>query len=185
MNTRSYLFPRPKALQHDGPMIFASGFLATLAMTTIMYVLPMVGLGQVDLVTWTARIFGAVDLPTWAARLSADDPREVAALGITVHLFLAFGYAWLFADQVEPRLRLRPGCTGLLFGLALWLFAQAVAVPLLGALAGAQPSPGFLAIRLGPGAALASLVAHLTYGSTLGWVYGGRCSGGCGRMGQV
>lgn len=186
MDAQTYdIVSRPKALPPDSPMIFASGFLATLAMTTIMYVLPLVGLGDVDLVTWTTHIFAEVDLPTWAARLFADDPRSVTTLGVALHLFLGFGYAWLFAVQVEPRLRLGPGWTGLLFGLALWVFAQAVAVPVLGALAGAEPSPGFLAIRLGPEAALASLIAHLAYGSTLGWVYGGRCSGGCGRKGHV
>lgn len=166
MNGHTYLLPRPKALQHDGAMILASGFLGTLAMTTIMYVLPLFGLGQVDLPLWTARLFvgGTV---------------AAVALGLAIHLLLGFGYAWLFADQVEPRLRVGATRAGLLYGVALWLFAQMVAVPILGELGGAQPSPGWFALQLGPGAALASLVAHLAYGGTLGWVY--RCHGeGCG-----
>ncbi len=179
MNARAYILPRPNSLRRDGSLIFASGFLATLAMTTAMYVLPLIGLGQVDLVTWTARLFAEVDLPTWTARLVADDLRKVAALGVALHLFLGFGYAWLFADQVEPRLRFGAGSTGLLFGGALWLFAQALAVPVLGA----DPSPGFFAIRLGPGAALASLLAHLAYGGTLGWVYGCHWGGSCRSSG--
>lgn len=166
VNARAYILPRPKVLRRDGILIFASGFLATLAMTTILYVLPLVGLGQVDLPIWTARLF-------------VSDPVKAGALGLALHLFLGFGYAWLFADQVEPRLRIGPGRTGLLFGVALWLFAQTAAVPVLGVLGGVQPSPGFLAIRLGPGAALASVIAHLAYGGTLGWVYGCHWGGGC------
>lgn len=166
MNTRAYIIARPRALRRDGALILASGFLATLAMTTIMYVLPMLGLGQVDLPLWTARLF-------------VSHPARAGALGLGLHLFLGFGYAWLFADQIESRLRLGAGAAGLLFGGALWLFAQTAAVPLLGMFAGAEPSPGFLAIRLGPGAALASLIAHLAYGGTLGWVYGCHWGGGC------
>lgn len=127
MNAKAYMLPRPSPLQRDAAMIFASGFLATLAMTSIMYVLPLIGVGQVDLLTWTTRLFAEVDLPTWAARAFADDLRQVAALGVALHLFLGFGYAWLFADQVEPRLQLGPLRAGLLFGGVLWLFAQAVA----------------------------------------------------------
>lgn len=173
------LLPRPTSLRRDVAMVFASGFLATLAMTTIMYVLPLVGVGQVDLLTLTTRLFAEVDLPTWAARAFADNPRNVVALGIGLHLVLGFGYAWVFADQVEPRLRFGPARAGLLFGLALWLFAQAVAVPLLGVVGGTEPSPGLFAFRLGPGAALASLLAHLTYGATLGGAYGCHCGGTC------
>lgn len=179
MNAKAYMLPRPSPLQRDAAMIFASGFLATLAMTSIMYVLPLIGVGQVDLLTWTTRLFAEVDLPTWAARAFADDLRQVAALGVALHLFLGFGYAWLFADQVEPRLQLGPLRAGLLFGGVLWLFAQAVAVPLLGVAGGAEPSPGVFAFRLGPGAAVASLLAHLAYGGTVGAVYGCHWGGKC------
>lgn len=166
MNARAYILPRPKVLRRDGVLIFASGFLAILAMTTIMYVLPLVDLGQVDLPIWTARLF-------------LRDPVKAGVLGLALHVFLGFGYAWLFADQIEPRLRVGSAHAGLLFGGALWLFAQMVAVPVLGWFGGAQPSPGFLAIRLGPGAAFASLIAHLAYGGTLGWVYGCHWGGEC------
>jgi hypothetical protein len=76
-------------------------------------------------------------------------------------------------------IRLGPTAAGLLFGVALWVLAQTVAVPLLGWLGDARPAPGVLAWRLGPGAAIASLVAHLAYGGTLGWVYGCHGGGGC------
>lgn len=171
MNVGSYLITRPKIFHPDPVLIFAGGFLATLAMTTIMYVQPLIGLGQVDLPTWTARLFVA-------------DPVQVAVLGIALHLCLGFGYAWLFADQIEPRLAVGPGVAGLLFGAILWLFAQAVAVPVLGFIAPAAShvaaaSPGFFSLHLGLGAAFASLIAHLAYGGTLGVVYGCHCGGQC------
>ena len=125
--------------RRDAPIIIASGFLATLAMTTIMYVLPALHLGQVD-------------APLWAARLFVTDPVAAAAAGLTIDLFVGFGYAWLFSRHVEPRLATGPMRTSLLFGVALWTFAQVVAVRALGALAdllhgGAIASPGLLARR--------------------------------------
>lgn len=164
----------PQDVRHDRPIVIASGFLATLAMTTIMYVLPALRLGQVD-------------TPLWVARLFVTDPVAAAAAGLTIHLFLGFGYAWLFARHVEPRAATGPMTTGLLYGVALWTFAQVVAVPALGALAdlvhgATAASPGFLAARLGAGAAAASLAAHVAYGGVLGFVYSclfrARCVGG-------
>lgn len=184
MNARAYILPRPTALRRDGTLVFASGFLATLVMTTIMFVLPLIGFGEFALPVWVARLFRQVDLPLWMARLVTGDPGGAAAFALGLHILVGFGYAWLFAGQVEPRLNLRPGVAGLLFGLMLWLLAQAVAVPLLGAMASAAgsltgPTPGFLAIGLGPGAASGSLIAHLGYGGTLGFVYGCHCGGTC------
>ena len=109
----------------------------------------------------------------------AGDRGRMAAVGIGLHIFLGFGYAWVFADQVEPRLQFGPLRAGLLFGGALWLFAQIVEVPLLGMVGGADLSPGVFAFRLGPGAFLASLLAHLAYGGTLGGVYGCHWGGTC------
>lgn len=163
----------PYAL-HDLPVVIASGFLATLAMTTIMYVLPALHVGQVDTPLWTARLF-------------ITDPVFAAAAGLAIHLFVGFAYAWLFARYVEPRWPTGPMRVGLIYGLALWTVAQVVAVPALGALAdfihgSATASPGLLAAHLGADAAVASLVAHLAYGSVLGFVYGclfrARCRGG-------
>lgn len=191
VNARAYILPRPTALRREGSLVFASGFLATLVMTTIMFVLPLIGLGEAALPLWVARLFGQVDLPLWMARLLTGDPGGAAAFALGLHVFLGFGYAWLFAGQVEPRFNVRPAVAGLLFGLMLWLVAQVIAVPLLGAIASAGgsltgPAPGFLAMGLGPGAAVASLIAHLSYGGTLGFVYGCHCGGTCrGREGNL
>lgn len=171
MNLAAYITTRPQPVRRDLPVLLASGFLATLAMTTLMYLLPLAGLAQVDLPIWTARLFVA-------------DPVGVGAIGLGLHLVLGLAYAWLYAEQVEPRLTFSPAGAGLVFGAALWAFAQFFAVPALGTIAAslspvAMDSPGLLALRLGPGAAFASLIAHLAYGGTLGVVYGCHSGGRC------
>ncbi len=154
----------------DIPLALASGFMGTLAITTIMYVLPVAGLPQVD-------------LPLWVARVFVSDPVQAGALGMLVHLMAGFGYAWLFAEALEPRLTVGPGAGGLMFGLVLWMFAQVIAVPALGALAAlaGRPgvSPGLLSANFGWAAAFASLLAHLAYGGAIGVVYGCHCGARC------
>lgn len=170
MRTHSYLLSRPATLTADGVLIASAGFLATLAITTCMYLLPAVGLSQVD-------------LPLWVARLFARDAVNVAAIGIAVHLVVGLAFAWIYAVHVEPRLALSPVGSGSVFGVGLWLFAQAVAVPALGALGEAvgysTVAPGVLSYRLGLGAAAGSLASHLAYGAMLGFVYGCHAGGRC------
>jgi len=157
------------AFRVDPVLVLSSGFLATLAITTVMYLLLAFGVAQID-------------LPIWMARLFVADPVKVEAVGLAVHLTLGFGFAWIFAALVEPRLTLSPGQNGLVFGAMLWAFVQLIGVPVLSELASViRPDPGipvgWLASRLGVGAAAASLLAHLAYGGTLGFVYGRQWAG--------
>ncbi|MGE0040810.1 MAG: hypothetical protein AB7H88_09665 [Vicinamibacterales bacterium] len=170
MKTQPYVLDRPTTLLADTALTWSSGFLATLAITTIMYVMPAVGLPQVDLPIWAARVLVAGTVPA-------------ATVGMAVHLAVGLMLAWVYTLQVEPRLASGPGTSGLIYGAAIWAFAQVVAVPTLGAAAEAAgwvgTTPGVVAYRLGLGAALGSLVAHLAYGGTLGYVYGCRGGGRC------
>jgi hypothetical protein len=68
----------------DPVLVFSSGFLATLAITTVMSVLLWFGLAQVD-------------LPIWVSRLFVADPVTVQAVGIGIHLTMGLGFAWVFA----------------------------------------------------------------------------------------
>jgi uncharacterized protein DUF6789 len=147
----------------DPALVLSSGFLATLAITTVMSVLLWFGVAQVD-------------LPIWVSRLFVADPVKVQAVGLAIHLTLGLGFAWVFA-RVEPHLRFSPGQNGLVFGAALWAIVQVMGVPMLSEVASlirADPSVpvGWFASRLGVAAATASLVAHLVYGVSLGVVYG-------------
>lgn len=173
MRTHTLLLSRPMGLATDLPLTASAGFLATLAITTTMYLLPALGLPQVDLPIWVARVFTA-------------SPVSVAALGLAVHLVVGFGFAWLYTARVEPRLALSPTTSGAAYGVVLWLFAQAIAVPALGLFAAtlggdAVPSPGSLSYRLGAGAAIGSLFSHMSYGVVLGFVYGCHGGGRCRR----
>jgi uncharacterized membrane protein YagU involved in acid resistance len=176
MKRSSFASAQP-AVDVDFVLVGAGGFLATLVMTTVMYVLPLLGWGQVD-------------LPIWVARVFTSDPVTVGELGLVLHLFVSLAYASLFACQVEPRLSVAPGLAGLIFGVSLWMFAQVIGVPLLGVMAdtfhhGGVVSPGWFAGGLGIGSALSSLVAHIAYGMALSLVYGQRSAAPDGRAIRV
>lgn len=170
MSTHNYLLARPAGWAPDTALTWSSGFLATLAISTTMLLLPAVGLPQVD-------------LPVWVARLLVADPIHVGAVALGVHLIAGFAFAWVYVEQVEPRLTFGPGTSGLVFGGGLWLFVQTIAVPVLGeighVLGTAAVQPGLLSAHFGLTAAGASLLAHLAYGGVLGYVYGCRGGGRC------
>ena len=153
----------PASFRIDPALVFSSGFLATLVITTVMLLLLWFGVAQVD-------------LPIWVSRLFVSDPVKVQAVGLGIHLTMGLAFAWVFA-LVEPQLRFSPSQNGLIFGVVLWAMVQAIGVPTLSAVAAlirADDSvfAGWFASRLGVGAAMASLVAHLAYGVSLGVVYG-------------
>ena len=153
----------PASFRIDPALVFSSGFLATLVITTVMLLLLWFGVAQVD-------------LPIWVSRLFESDPVKVQAVGLGIHLTMGLAFAWVFA-LVEPQLRFSPAQNGLIFGAVLWAMVQAIGVPTLSAVAAliradSSVFAGWFASRLGGGAAMASLVAHLAYGVTLGVVYG-------------
>jgi hypothetical protein len=166
--------PARPAINHvDFMLVGAGGFLATLVMTTAMYVLALLGWGQVD-------------LPIWIVRVFTSDPVTVGEVGVGLHLFIGLAYAWMFGYLVEPRLALAPGQAGVMFGIGLWMFAQVIGVPVLGVIAGlfhhgAPVSPGWFAAGLGVSSAVSSLVAHIAYGTALSLVYGQRSAAPDGR----
>ena len=171
MKVSALVVPRPGDIRRDFPVMLASAFLATLAITTITYVEPWLGLPQVD-------------LPIWVARVFANDSIAVAALGLAIHALMGLIAGWVYVEFVEPRLALGPAGAGLVYGVGLWMFAQGVAVPALGLVANGLGrldalDPGWFSVNLGLGAAAASLVAHLAYGVTLGFVYGCRAGAQC------
>jgi hypothetical protein len=153
----------PASSRVDPALVFSSGFLATLVITTVMLLLLGFGVAQVD-------------LPIWVSRLFVSDPVKVQAVGLGIHLTMGLGFAWVFA-LVEPHLRFSPSQNGLIFGVVLWALVQAIGVPTLSAIAAvirANDSvfAGWFASRLGVVAAIASLAAHLAYGVSLSVVYG-------------
>ncbi len=121
------------------------GLVGTMAMTAMMYVVgPMMGL-HMDIAAMLGSMLGG----SWAAGLMMH------VLNGTVILPAIYVYA-LYA-----RLPGSPVIKGTTWGVALWLMAQAVVMPIMG-------GGLFSSAMGGPMAAMGSLVGHVLYGSLLG-----------------
>jgi uncharacterized membrane protein YagU involved in acid resistance len=135
---------------HSNPTrAILGGFVGTLAMTAMMYlVAPMMGLNM-DI----AQMLGSVLGGNWAMGMVMH-----FALGTFVFplIYVSVLYAWLPGGPVGR---------GVAWGVILWLLAQIVVMPMMGA--------GFFSMAMGGMmAAGGSLVGHLIYGSILGAIAG-------------
>jgi len=125
------------------------GVAGTAAMTLLMYTAaPMMGV-RMDI----AQMLGSMLGNSWAAGLAAH-----AMNGAIV-------FPVLFAAVLYTRLSGSPVVRGATWGAILWLIAQVIVMPMMGA--------GFFSLAAGGAmAAMASLIAHLAYGSVLGAIAG-------------
>jgi uncharacterized membrane protein YagU involved in acid resistance len=136
---------RPSALQ-----AVAGGFVATVAITVMMY---------------------------WVAPLLLGSPMDIAKMlgdflgigwngGMVVHfingsLIFPLVYAFVLFGVLPGG----PVTKGVTFGVVLWLLAQSVVMPIMGG--------GFFSANAGGMmASVASLIGHLVYGAALGAVAG-------------
>jgi hypothetical protein len=123
----------------------AGGLAGTTVMTLMMYVVaPMMGI-HMDI----AKMLGSMLGNSWAA-------------GLTAHFVNgAVIFPAVFATVVYDRLPGTPILKGTTWGAILWILAQAVVMPMMGA--------GFFSLAMGgimP--AMGSLIGHLLYGAILG-----------------
>lgn len=125
------------------------GAAGTLMMTAMMYLIaPMMGL-HMDIAAMLGSMLGG----SWAA-------------GMMMHVVNgAVLFPALYAFVVEPKIPGSPAARGALWGAALWVVAQTMVMPMMGA-------GMFSSAMGGPMAAMASLVGHLLYGAVLGTVAG-------------
>lgn len=125
------------------------GFAGTLVMTAMMYVVaPMMNV-RMDIAAMLGSMLGG----SWAAGMMMH------VVNGTVVFPFVYGYGlfkWLPG---------RPVLKGSIWGVALWLMAQIIVMPMMGA-------GLFSAAMGGMSAAMGSLVGHLLYGSILGLVGG-------------
>lgn len=123
------------------------GVVGTLVMTAMMYgVAPMMGV-EMDVAAMLGGMLGG----SWMA-------------GLVMHLALgAFAFPGLFLVGVKAVGSGALVFNGLAWGATLWLMAQVVVMPMMGA-------GLFSAGAGGPVAAVASLMGHLAYGGLLGLV---------------
>ena len=144
--------------------LFVAGFVATAAMTPLMYAAPMMGMPKMDIAT----MLGTMFVPSLGPAFW---------LGMMIHLMMG---AVLF--PAIYRFALQPGSgsgtgKGVLFGLFLWAAANLMVMPMIGAIhpmvrSGMMPAPGFLMLNLGVMAPVGSLIGHLLYGVLLGRLAG-------------
>ncbi len=127
----------------------AGGLAGTLAMTMMMYlVAPMMGV-RMDIAAGLAGMLGV----SWGA-------------GLVLHFLNGTViFPLIYALVLFRRLKGGPALRGVTWGLGLWLIAQLVVMPMIGA--------GVFSSKMGGmNAVAASLMGHIVYGALLGAIAG-------------
>lgn len=121
------------------------GFVGTLAMTVMMYVVaPMMGL-TMDIAAMLGSLMGG----NWAA-------------GMVLHFVNgSIIFPAIYAYVLYDRLPGPPVARGTLWGIGLWLLAQIIVMPMMGGGLFSSAMGGMMAV-------IGSLVGHVIYGSLLG-----------------
>ena len=125
------------------------GLAGTAAMTAMMYlVAPMMGL-HMDIAAMLGSMLGGI----WSA-------------GMMMHVVNgALIFPAIYAYAVYDRVPGSPAIKGTVWGVALWLMAQVIVMPMMGAGLFSSHMGGLMA-------AMGSLVGHVLYGSLLGVIAG-------------
>ncbi|MCF7803932.1 MAG: hypothetical protein K9N46_01350 [Candidatus Marinimicrobia bacterium] len=129
---------------------FIYGLLATLAMTVIMLL---------SVATKISPMPAPIPVALVKTLLGAMPKPALMALGMIAH-FIYGGiagsiFAWLFSNRTLG--------VGFLWGAILWLIMQVVFLPILGW--------GIFGSNITPKIAVATLILHLIYGGTIGWLF--------------
>ncbi len=130
----------------------AAGLIATGVMTALLLLEPAIGLPDIAVGQILSTSLGV------ASAQLAFGP----AVGWLIHFVFGMGLGVLYAGAVRGKLPGTPLVRGLLYGLAVFVVAQTLFMPLVGA---GIFSHGNVSLIIG------SLLGHLVYGAVLGWVY--------------
>lgn len=126
--------------------VVKSGLIATIAMTVLMLVAPMMGMPKMPI-----------------GNMLANFMHVPVALGWSMHfmigLILAAGYVFLFQPFVGGNNLFK----GALYSLIPFFMAQLIVMPMMGAGVFASHTPAPMLMVMG------SLMGHLVYGIVLGW----------------
>ena len=134
-----------------------AGFFGTLLMTMLMMFAPSMGMPKMDIAAMLGSMFvgnpPAMGSGAWL-------------IGFAIHLMIGVvilptGFA-LIGNYLPTK---RPFAKGIIFGIVVWLLAQLMVMPMMGA--------GLFSSHLPQGMMLAagSLMGHLVYGGVVGLVY--------------
>ena len=137
---------RPSTLQ-----TIAGGFVATVAITAVMY--------------WVAPLL--IGMPMDIARTLGDFLGIGWGGGMVVHFINgSIIFPLIYAFVLYGMLPGGPVTKGIVWGVVLWAIAQSIVMPMVGG--------GFFSANAGGAmAAIGSLLGHLIYGATLGAIAGG------------
>jgi hypothetical protein len=136
-----------------------AGFVATLVMTMMMYIAPLMGMPKMDIAAMLGSMLGGGQMPAamsgnwWAGMVIHFVNGTVIFPLIYAYLL----YAWLPGS---------PWAKGLTWGMILFLLAQAVVMPMMGMGFFSSKAPQPLMAVFG------SLIGHAIYGIILGAIVG-------------
>lgn len=121
------------------------GVAATVAMTILMLVAPMMGMPPMKIGNMMADFMG---MPVWT--------------GWAMHLMIGIVWASVYVFVVKERLTMNPALKGMLFALLPWFLMQVMVMPMMGMGVFSMNSPEPMKMVIG------TLMGHLLYGLVLG-----------------
>ena len=131
----------------------AAGAVGTGVMTALLLVEPSIGLPKI----------AVGELLSTAMSVSVAHLQPGAAGGWTVHLVVGVLLALVYARFVADRFPGSPVARGTLYGVLIFILAQLLFMPLVGAGVFSRGDPQMLA---------GSLLGHIVYGAVVAWIYG-------------
>lgn len=145
--------PRPKLRR-----TFRAGFFATIVMTCLMYISPLVGMPKMDI---------AAMLGSFVTQSEAVPTNAAWSLGMLIHFVLGtLLFPAIYVQTFHIQINLKPIFKGVGFGLILWFLAQVLVMPMMGAGTFSVETPRPMLSVMG------SLIGHLLYGAVLGQMIG-------------
>jgi uncharacterized membrane protein YagU involved in acid resistance len=135
-----------------------AGFIATLVMTLMMYIAPMMGMPKMDIATMLGSMFTSGMPQPWSGAWWT---------GMIFHFINGtIIFPLIYAYLLYPFLAGSPWLRGTEWGLILWLLAQAMVMPMMGVgfFSANAPQP-FTSV-------MGSLIGHIVYGAILGAIAG-------------
>lgn len=146
---------------HSGNTVRAigAGFIATLAMTMLIYMAPLMGMPNMDIAAMLGTPMTGGQVP---AVMSG-----VWWLGMVIHFMMGtILFPLVYAFVAYGLLPGKPWARGLVWGVLLWAVMQVMPLPMMGKGFFASNTPQPLLFVMG------TLTGHLVYGGLLGLVAG-------------
>jgi hypothetical protein len=158
--------PAPRSSALNWGLGIWTGFVATVAITLVMYwIPPLMGMPPMDIGT------------TLGTMLAQPGPTAFW-LGMAWHFVNGILFTLIYAGVLLALQKQSTAGTGAWFGAILWLIGPMLLMPVMMAKhplvqAGQMVNPGFFMLNMGMGLmpALFDLVAHLVYGVIAGSIY--------------